>query len=355
MLTLTVILSIAASACGKTSTPSATTTNGAGSPSLEEVTFGAQLGQIRGHHFVALALYRAGDKPHAAVHLGHPIDEILASVQGEIAEHDADASNALKPALEAALAVVGRSESADLLATAVREAGNVVDRAEAAVVGAKRTSVAYRASVIASLLATAGDEYEEAVKDGAIAEEIEYQDAYAFASIAAQSYEGIEAEVKKAGAEEAEEIAEAFETLGKALPGPTPPATPLSVEAVERAGAQIGHELEESVAALPAKKGEPKEAFDTIETLLGQILAEYEKGERDEAAEIAAKAYLESYELVEAEVIRLAPEVNKELEPILGAELRAKIKQGVPVAELRALIEKARQLLAKAREAVVTS
>ena len=51
-------------------------------------------------------------------------------------------------------------------------------------------------------------------------------------------------------------------------------------------------------------------------------------------------AYLENYEVIEADVIEAAPEINEELEPLLGADLRAAIIDGAELAEIEAMVER---------------
>lgn len=318
----------------------------------EDVATGALFAQARGHHLVALELYRSGDHERALVHAGHPVAELLPTLETETAEHDRAAASALKQALEAAQASVRERRPADAVGASVDAAATALDRAERAVVGDDATTARYRGSVIAALLGVAAGEYEEAVTGGTVSEILEYQDAYGFSRIAKNIYEGIEDGVKSANAEEAAEIEEAFETLAKALPSPKPPTKPMSHEGVERATGLIAHELEETVNALVAETAKPEEIFDRIDALLTQVVDEYDKGEKDEAAELVAKAYLENYELIEADVIRLAKDVNAELEPLLGSQLRARIKAGGSMREIAALVARARELLAKARTAV---
>ena len=75
-------------------------------------------------------------------------------------------------------------------------------------------------------------------------------------------------------------------------------------------------------------ESDPVAVADEINRLLDEILALVEADDREAAAELAAEAYLENYEVIEADVIDAAPEINEELEPLLGAELRAAITDG---------------------------
>ena len=152
--------------------------------------------------------------------------------------------------------------------------------------------------------------------------------------------------------EEAEEIEEAFETLETALPSPEPPKELADKLDVESAAALIGHELEETVGAAPVEESDPAEVAEEIEHLLDEISKTYAAGDADAAAELSAEAYLENYEVIEPEVIELAPEINEELEPLLGAELRRQIQAGAPQEEIDSMIERAKELLGEALDAL---
>jgi prolyl-tRNA synthetase len=93
-------------------------------------------------------------------------------------------------------------------------------------------------------------------------------------------------------------------------------------------------------------------AFSNIDALLTEIVAKYKAGATDEAAELAAEAYLENYEHLEDDLKKKSPDVNEELEQLLGTELRAKIKDAVPASELETMAARARVLLARAKKAL---
>ena len=98
----------------------------------------------------------------------------------------------------------------------------------------------------------------------------------------------------------------------------------------------------------PVTESDPVAVVEEIDRLLDEILVLVEEGDREAAAELAAEAYLENYEVIEADVIDAAPEINEELEPLLGADLRAAILEDAPLAEIEAMVEQARGLLDEA-------
>lgn len=339
-------LSLALAACAGTQGQSATPGQDA-SVDAELVSVGSSLAQMRGHLRVALELDGAGDDEGAAIHTAHPAAELLDVVRPDLETSGADVV-ALGTALQAASEAVGSDEAPGAIEAAIE----ATRTAEAVVAGDLVEDPTYVGSVIASLLSTVGHEYEEAVVDGTLQNEAEFQDAYGFTLEARDQYDGIADEVESASAAEAAEIEEAFATLEAALPGPQAPDSLAEVEEVESAAALVGHELEETVGALPVTDADPNAVAEEINARLDEILALVEAGDRDAAAELAADTYLNHYEVIEGAVIEAAPDVNAELEPLLGADLRAAISDGAELAEIEAMVERARELLAQAVEAV---
>ena len=319
----------------------------------EMISFGEALAQIRGHHDAAVELYKGGDSDLALVHAGHPIAEILASVSSELEEHAPDQAQPLEDALEEVKGLIESGAGAGEVAKATEDTAALTFEAQLAVVGDASETPAFTGSVIAALLGTSAHEYEEAIAGGnGISLLEEYQDGFAFVAEAKDMYASIEEDVRSASVEEAREIQEAFDELDAAFPALEEPEEPLPVAPVEDAAELIGHELEETVGAQLLETSDPAEVVANIEALLDEVIAAYEAGDADAAGELAAEAYLENYEVIEAGVIEHAPEVNEELEPLLGADLRKEIAAGTPVAEIETMVERARELLAEALRAV---
>jgi hypothetical protein len=342
-------------ACGGDTDADGTETEASGAStsegtSAESIQFGNSLAQVRGHHQVALELYEAGDVDGAITHAGHPIHELLDSLSSELEEHDGPADE-LTAGLEEVLTGIEDEAPAESVAEEIENVRGITFDAAEAVDGDEITDPAYIGSVVSSLTATAAHEYEEAVAGGGgIRLLAEYQDGYAFVGEARSLYDDIAGDVESASAEEAEEIEEAFEVLDAAFPSAEPPKDLADAEDVENAAALIGHELEETVGAAPVTESDPAEIAEEIESLLDEVVAAYEGGDADGAAELSAEAYLENYEVIEAEVIEYAPEINEELEPLLGAELRRQIQEGAPVEDIEEMVARAKELLAEALE-----
>jgi hypothetical protein len=346
--TLGVAVALAASACarGEGARPAAAVVT------QEQARFGSTLWQTRGHHLVSLALYEAGRLDEALPHASHPLDEVLPAVEGTVRDRSPDAADFLRTALQEAAAAVRDGRPAPDVRAAFDRAVAALREAEGAAVGEAAKAPAYVGSVVAGLLAAAAHEYEEAAPEGGVADAEEYRDAYGFFLAARERYAELAAGIRETAAHEAEEIDQALAQLAAAFPGLDPPTAVAAPEDVERAAALVGHELEETVGAVVAALVEAEEVWEAIEVLLDRALAAYRSGEAEEAAELIAQAYLENYELVEGEVIEHAPELNDELEPLLSAGLRAQVRDGVPVEDLARAIERAKALLARARQAV---
>lgn len=312
----------------------------------EVVGVGELLAQVHGHHHAALELYGEGDQTGALVHAAHPGYEILPSVIPDISEADPDAADELEATVEETRQLVEDGAEISEIEAAIEAAGAATDAARAAVAGDSDDDPGYQGSVIAALLTTSGNEYEGALVGTKEVRNLpEYQDGYAFVVEAKRMYDAIRAEVEAASADEAEKIDVAFETLAAAFPSVSPPKTLTSLVDVKAATELIGHELEETVGALPAVQSDPPEVVAEINVLLDELVAAYEAGDAEEAAELSAEAYLEHYEVIEAAVIEAAEDVNAELEPLLGAELRTQIQAGASVDDINAMVERIRELL----------
>jgi hypothetical protein len=186
-------------------------------PATDDVAYLTQLGLVQGHLTVGVALYQEGATADAKVHMKHPKDELYAS---------------LLPALEARKAK-GFGDELSALAADVEGGKPVVDaekdlaRVVAAIAHARAAAPANlkaRLKVLLALTRVAADEYAQGVKDGAIVNRKEYEDAWGFVAVAKSLLEGLsKAERKEAGAAY-DKIEAELKALAPAWPSVVPPA-----------------------------------------------------------------------------------------------------------------------------------
>jgi hypothetical protein len=97
---------------------------------------------------------------------------------------------------------------------------------------------------------------------------------------------------------------------------------------------------------------DPAQVVQRIEQLLDRIARTYDPAAPDAAGELAAEAYLENYEVIEDGVKEADPELNERIEPLLGAQLRKRIQEGAPKAEIESMVKQAKRLVGEAETAL---
>lgn len=204
------------------------------------------LGQLlltRGHLAVGYSLASQGLMDAARPHLHHPLGENYPLIEDAIAERK------LEPFEHelAELGEAGEGELSDITPDYERAIGKIDADTMAVLAGdADRTHLALDTAL--RVLKQAADEYGVSVKDGAIVEAIEYQDAMAFVAEARRLVEGeADALIARDGAKYAALLQE-FDALQQAWPSAVPPAAPvMSPEAVHGGVSRI------EIAMLPLK------------------------------------------------------------------------------------------------------
>jgi hypothetical protein len=302
----------------------------------EDVSHVVALSKMEGHLRVSLLLWEAGNYELAATHALHPAEELFPIVENELKAKNSDAS--LRSALDAysSLAVQAGDESA--VKAAHQAALENVQAAEQALVGPWMNDVVFQAKVIHGLLEGVEEEYTESFSNGAVTSVVPYQEGLGFFLTARSRYEAIEATIKSAHPKEHEEIEEQFEELEKAFPGVTPPAQVVDPEEVETHVDELAAELNEATGMKAEAAQSPVETIAAIRTKLADVLKEYKEGQTDEAYELAASAYLDGFEKIEADLLA---KDGKELMETLETQfkdLRDGVKAGKPLPELEQLV-----------------
>jgi len=307
--------------------------------------FAANVEFIRGHLEKAIENKNANRIPLAAAHAGHPVEEVYSLITVPLSSADAE----LDEQLDSALVTLANSIdtlSASEVESAVADINAMLDDAMAAVVGNESSKPEFGAMVVVLLLQTAEVEYGEAVANGQIVEEIEYQDASAFMHRAVVVFEGVRGGMDE---HEAEEIDEFFAQLNSAVSAKAEP------EQINTLLGGIIHELDE-VFALGVEDSEELDGWgyiDHIKELLDEAVEHYKAGNAAEARALAIEAYLDNYEFIEADIAEEDRPLMEKVEIDMRVELVQMIDQGRPASEVESHVEQIKTDLEVAR-AVVT-
>ncbi|MEZ5777707.1 MAG: hypothetical protein R3E44_05020 [Paracoccaceae bacterium] len=189
--------------------------SGAAADAEPEVALLARLGLIEGHLRTSQALYQAGDADMAATHAAHPRAEVYEEIEHELEEIGADQFEAELEALSEA--IEGGKDS-----TAVGDAYDMVFARIDAARGAAKASDKEALEALVRLVRTAGDEYDHGVKDGAVDELPEYQDAWGFIQAARRQAEALAASDNETVAGVGAVAIAELDGLADALPGVQP-------------------------------------------------------------------------------------------------------------------------------------
>ena len=92
--------------------------------------------------------------------------------------------------------------------------------------------------------------------------------------------------------------------------------------------------------------------IDTIKSMLDDALAKYEDGDAEAAEELVGDAYLEHFEEVEHPLEEADEELMEDLEHTISTEIREKMKDGAPAAEVAQLIAATKADLDRAKAAL---
>lgn len=203
-------------------------------------------------------------------------------------------------------------------------------------------------------LDTIGEDYAKAVS-GASFDVAEYREARdAFLSFQ-KSYLPISGVVQAASPDAAREIDSEIGELKKWFADEEPAAAPASAQDVQDAVGEIRAELSSALGLKAAPTGTPQTAeakIGSIKATVDRSVADYKAGKKDSAYELAADAYLEGYEQIEADLA--AKGQQSLMTDVEGrfTQLRDAIKAGKPVSEVEAIAQRVQQGLDQSLEAL---
>lgn len=192
-----------------------------GNPNVDYMT---TLGLMKGHLMVAEELMAQKNYEQAEPHIGHPVEELYGSIEGELAQRNVPQFKSTLNELH------GLSKSAPdkpETTTAFKTSEQSIDKAIAAIPASERQSPEFVLNVINQMLKTAGEEYTAAIANNKFVELVEYQDSRGFVMYAEDLYQTIAQQMSQERPENHQKITASLEELKTAWPSLNPPATPV--------------------------------------------------------------------------------------------------------------------------------
>ncbi|AFY53790.1 hypothetical protein Riv7116_1220 [Rivularia sp. PCC 7116] len=188
-----------------------------------DVDYMTKMALMKGHLLVAKELLDKNEPKQAEPHIGHPVEEIYSDVEEQLKQKNV---KEFKTTLNNLEDLVKAKPKDAQVATSLTSAMEAVDGAIAAVPEEKRKQPEFVLAAIDGVLDTAKEEYEAAIANGKIVEDIEYQDSRGFVIYAQDLYEGISAQMQTAHPEADKAISSSMSELAKAWPSVIPPSAP---------------------------------------------------------------------------------------------------------------------------------
>ena len=215
--------------------------------------------------------------------------------------------------------------------------------------GKETTGIGAKISEIIDLLQLVNIEYIDAVEDGQIINQEEYDETVLFITRATEKFEAIETDLMGISAEETSEVKDDLASIASLVQ---------SRGATQEVSDTVQHAQNELRAILEASGDESEELdgwgyIDKINELLDQSLAAYKAGSYDDARNLAREAYLDNYEFIEADIAEDDQELMEEIEIDMRVDLVKMIDDRTPASEVEEHVNLIKTNLEIAR-AVVT-
>ena len=272
-----------------------------------EIGLGARVEQVRAHLGAAAENARAGGWELAAVHVAHPAEDMPA-VDRVLGPRDAAADAALRDRLGEAARSVG-SRDLSTLEALVGDVDRRLALVPAAVMGdARAAEPQFRASVLAALVEASAGDYGEAFIDGALRNEVEYQDAAAFLRRALALWSEIDAPLAQRTPEAHRAVSAGLGELRRAMPGLRPPAAPVPAPEVDALALTVRDTLRAAAGARAADaviEG-TSTTVAAVDAQLDRSLAALDAGD-PAAASAAVEAFRTGWTDVESPVRARSP------------------------------------------------
>jgi hypothetical protein len=215
--------------------------------------------------------------------------------------------------------------------------------------GKETTGIGAQISEIIDLLQLVNVEYIDAVQDGQIINQEEYDESVLFITRATEKFEAIQTELAEIAAEETSEVEADLATIADLVD--TMGATQEVSDTVQHAQSELRAILEASGDETEGLDGWGY--IDRIKELLDESLAAYNAGSYDEARNLAREAYLDNYEFIESDIAQENRTLMEEIEIDMRVDLVQMIDERAPATEVEEHVNMIKTNLEVAR-AVVT-
>ncbi|MCY4491243.1 MAG: PEFG-CTERM sorting domain-containing protein [Thaumarchaeota archaeon] len=289
-----------------------------GIPYSDSLEFAAGLEETLGHFWALEQNLDEGNTTLALTHAMHPIAELYDTLKPTLVSTSPDLDTKIKKTLTELSEKANTNVSRDTAQQAIDDAKEIVEKARQVVIlDSLSNDPAFKAELINGLLATSVAEYSIAVNNGTISEMAEFQDGSAFVWRSQQIFDTIKTEFDPNTVRNIDGL---YDGVWSAYDSRADPAD------VEMLVNSIILEFN-TAFDLESNDDDPLIFVENIRNLLEETRQAYNNGEKDLALSLAAKAYLDHYEFLEAPLVDLGhEELMKKVEVMLRVELRDMIR-----------------------------
>jgi hypothetical protein len=297
----------------------------------EAANFALNVELIKGHMSQAIKNVQNNNYELAAAHAGHPIAENYALLKTEINEHNQTLGSDLESALTNLSTNIKNMSSVETKAQVVKITRMLNAATTDVLTPETWADFKFRAAVANMLLSTMQGEYAEAIKDGKVAQMVEYQDAQAFTARANVLFRTVQAKLS------AHEAQEAKGTLANLKAGMKAAKEPAAIDTLANGAI---HEIQEGAGIKAmAREMTSAEFIAKIRTLLSELKQEYAAGNYAKADSLAVEAYLDNFEHVEGPLVSAGQmQLKGDVEQMMRVQLRNMISEKAPADQINAHI-----------------
>ena len=233
--------------------------------------------------------------------------------------------------------------------TSMNEEAEEINALLLAYEGKETTGIGAAISEIIDLLSLVNAEYIDAVRDGRIINQEEYDETVLFITRATEKFNAIKPDLLDIAAEETVEVENDLASISTMVE---------NKEDSKQVSDTVQHAQHELQEILEASGSEEKGIdgwgyIDRISELLDQSVVAYNEGLYEEARNLAREAYLDNYEFIEADIAEEDRELMEKIEIDMRIELVQMIDNRRPVPEVEAHVDQIKADLEVARNVVV--